>query len=164
MIIDRSTLSYGQYPYLGDFPVDTELTLTVDDDAERQHVNTAAWYTGGYASLGDAASIAVLTERLAYVTGWTSVDTDTLTPDGGAGTSDYAYTPTTGGNHRVTFTWTWSGGEQWDETFQFWVSGDAGGADGTDGIIALHAYERPEKYHVVYETRSGELIAKQGPS
>ena len=50
----------------------------------------------------------------------------------------------------------------WRVDRSYLLGSDGGG--GSDEIVALFSYERPECNHVIYQTLNGDLIARQNPS
>lgn len=76
----------------------------------------------------------------------------------------YSYTPATAGDYIGVFSWK-LGGVTAHGIVLFYArpTSYSPSSDGDGRIIGLHSFPRGDAQHLVYQTMSGELVAKQNP-
>jgi hypothetical protein len=76
-----------------------------------------------------------------------------------------SYTPTVPGDHVGVFAWKLGGVTAYGIThFYATPASYSPSANGDGRIVAMHYFPRPDARHVIAQTISGELVARQNPS
>ncbi|HDZ21606.1 hypothetical protein LCGC14_1147490 [marine sediment metagenome] len=153
----------GDSVSFGPIPMDALTLYSLGYDIQPRSA-LSPWVRLGYAGFGLADRCTCSWAVYDPATGYSAADQQVLS---GAGpwvyTVDTTDWPAGMGMQRITFAWEWDGpGYGW--IVDRYILLGSGGGGGSDLIVSLFSYERPEMNHVVYQTLNGDLIAKQGPS
>lgn len=148
--------------FQGEYPIDTAFTLRWEYGQPLTTAPTVHGYTTPTLAEGDCK-----------VTIWHYTPT-TLTKkvDAAAATISgtihswvsctYSYTPATAGDYIGIFSWELEGVTAHGIVlFYAYPTTYSPSTDGDGRLIGLHHYPRPDAEHVIYQTISGELVAKQ---